>query len=151
MINQLLLIKQSIQTQNQTQKPNFNKLKNLLIIISFIIWVGSSHICDYFYPTNSEYDINGYWELKKILYSVIIFLLLVFIDKLKNFISIIFVAYVVEDITDRLFGTTKFEWNDLLVLITTLIIITIKTYKYANSNKDTIFYNNNYFRNKRNE
>jgi hypothetical protein len=152
MKNQLLLIKQSTQIkESQTQKLNFNKLKNLLIALAFILWIFSTDICNYFYPTNSEIDVIGFWETKKIIYSIIIFLLLVFIDKLKNFISIIFVAYVIEDVTDRLFGTKEFEWNDLLVLIITLTILTIKTYKNANSNKDNIFCINNLFRSKRNE
>lgn len=122
-----------------------------MIALAFILWVLTTPICNHFFPTNSDLDVEGFWELKKILYSIIIFLLLVFIDKLKNFISILFAAYLVEDIQDRFFGTKEFEWNDLLVLIITLLILTIKTYKHANGNKDNIFCINNLFRNKRNE
>ena len=130
-------------------------MKNLLIVLACLLWLGSTDIANYFYPTTSEYDVNGFWELKKILYSVIMFLLLIRINNISSLffsvVSITFGGFLIEDIQDRFFGTKEFEWNDLLVLLITLLVITVKIKKHANSNKNNIFYINNLFRNKRNE
>lgn len=101
------------------------KAKTIFLFLSFLLWLGSSHICDYFFPTDNLEDINGYWDLKKILYSISIILVILsaeYQNKLKKLTSLVFIGVLAEDISDRIEGITYFQYSDLIIL--DLVILT---------------------------
>jgi hypothetical protein len=128
----------------------------LLTVISILFWVFSSYISNLFYPSNSLHDIEGYWSLKKILYSVSILFILLSkhykTNKKSDFFNIIFIGVIVEDITDRfIFNVNQFEYNDI-----TMIELTI-FFAFLSTNKNKIYdflnkiYNFNISNNDRNK
>lgn len=113
--------KQSIQILNLTHlKKNLKmRFKTIFLFLSLVLWASGSHISDYLFPTDNPKDINNYWELKKIIYSICIILAVLageYKNQLKKLIALIFVGILSEDISDRIQGITYFEYSDLLVL-----------------------------------
>lgn len=99
--------------------------KNFFLFFSLGLWLGASYICNYLFPTTSVEDINGYWDLKKIIHSICIFLVILSAEyntKLKKLIALVFIGILAEDISDRIQGITYFQYSDWIVL--DLIIIT---------------------------
>lgn len=106
----------------------------VITLLSILVWVGSSYISNHFYPTNSAEDINNFWEIKKVLYSVSIFLIIFskrFKDtKIARFTNICFLGVVLEDITDRLiFNVNHFEANDIIAIEMTIVSAVFIVYK----------------------
>lgn len=100
-------------------------VKKFFLFLSLVLWICSSHICDYCFPTNSEQDISSYWDLKKIIYSVSIFLIIIsaeYQSRLKKFIALMFSGFLAEDVSDRVQGITYFQYSDWIII--DLIILT---------------------------
>lgn len=106
------------------QKLSLN-YKTFFLSLSLILWVSSNPICGWFFPANDEISVRAYWELRKIIYSICIILIVLsasYTNKIKKFISLIFIGVLAEDISDRIQGITYFQYSDLLIL--DLIILT---------------------------
>lgn len=104
------------------QKQN---LKTIFLFLSFILWVSSNPISVWCFPANDEISIDNYWDLRKIIYSVSIFLIIIsaeYHSKLKKFIALLFSGFLAEDISDRLQGITYFQYSDWIVI--DLIVLT---------------------------
>jgi hypothetical protein len=130
-------------------------LNGTITILSLVLWLCSSYIADFFYPTITETDINGYWDLKKVIYAIVIGLVLYsksFVKtNLSNFFTIIFMGAVLEDVSDRLFFNIKvFEFNDFLTIDLTILFAFIAVYKIKYDFRDKVF-NFKFFSNVRNK
>lgn len=83
------------------------------------MWVGSDSISGWIFPANDEISVNNYWELRKIIYSVCIILVVLsaqYANKFKKFLSLVFIGVLGEDISDRFQGITYFEYTDILIV-----------------------------------
>lgn len=108
------------------------RLKTIFLFLSFVLWLKSNWIADCFFPGGTTQDIENYWEVKKILYSVCIILAVLSAEqktKWNKFISLIFVGLLGEDISDRLQGITYFEYSDIIVVEITILISVYIIYK----------------------
>jgi len=98
------------------------KVKYVIPIISFILFVGNYQICEYFYPNN----IKEWWHLKVDIYSIIIALLFIysslFVKRWIRFLFDIFVGLTVSNVIDRIvFNVRDFKWNDILMIAITFV------------------------------
>ena len=121
------------------------KNREIFLFLALILWLASSHIGNYFFPTNSDKDINGYWELKKIIYSigyVLIILAGEYKKQINKLIALIFIGFLSEDISDRLQGITYFQYSDFIVM--DLVVLSSIYIIYKNDINDKIN-NSNYF------
>lgn len=101
------------------------KIKTIFLFLSLFLWWKSNWIADYFFPLDTIEQVNSYWNLKKIIYSISIFLILIsteYSSKIKKFIALIFSGIVAEDVSDRLQGITYFQYSDWIVI--DLIVLT---------------------------
>lgn len=111
------------------QKNLKKKSKCLLVFIAFILFAGNYHICNYFYPTNSEADVSGWWDLRSNIYSLIIASLFTYCSIGKNgFRSIffsVFAGLAVSDCIDRFFFDIRsFNVKDIVtIMITTALAV----------------------------
>ena len=106
------------------QKNLKKKSKCLLVFTAFILFIGNYHICNYFYPTNSEADVSGWWDLKANIYSLVICLLFTYcsIGKkgLRNIVFSVFAGLAVSDCIDRFFFDIRsFNVKDIVTIIIT--------------------------------
>jgi len=114
------------------------RIKTVFLFLSLVLWWRSSPISDYFFPTNTEQDINNYWDLKKIIYAICITLAILsgeYKNKLQKFLSLVFIGVLAEDISDRLQKITYLEWTDYIVFDLVLITSFFITYKDVFNNK----------------
>lgn len=121
------------------------RFKTIFLFLSLVLWWKSSYICDCFFPTDSPEDVNNYWDLRKIIYSICIILAVLageYKNQLKKLIALIFVGILAEDISDRLQGITYFQYSDLLVLD---VIIISSIYIIYKDDINTKIFNNCFF------
>ena len=116
------------------------KASIILPILAFVLFIANYHICDFFYPTNSEEDIKGFWHTKNDIYSLIISILFIYTSFGKigktRFIFDIFVGLTAANVVDRFFYDTR-EWreNDIIMIALTLVFAVYNYKKYARANK----------------
>lgn len=129
-------------------------MNGILTLLTLVLWICNNYIAEYFYPTMSEHDINGYWDLKKVIYSVCIGLI-VYSKQFKNtkfskIFNIIIIGLVLEDIIDRIiFNIKVFEYNDIVAIdfIILLAVIAVTKKETSDDFRNKIFnfkfFNNN--------
>lgn len=106
-------------------------MKIILTILSFVIWIGSFWICEYFFSESIEY----WWKLRMILYAVTYFLMTAANNisgksKALLFFNYLFMGLIMEDITDRLFFDIRhWEPNDFIAIDFSLAIALFLTFK----------------------
>ncbi len=105
----------------------------ILLILITLIYFGNYHICQYFYPGDSQDSINDWYNLKMANYNIVI-VLSIYLASLKptkdDLINIIefftmsvLSSIIISNIIDRLFFDSRFyEWNDLFIIIGAIII-----------------------------
>lgn len=113
------------------------KSSRLFPWIAFGLLIGNYHICNYFYPTNSESDVSGWWDLKNDIYTLIISILFIYasIGKkgLYRLVLDIFTGLAIANTIDRfLFDIREFRENDLILIFLT---IAFALYNYINGNR----------------
>ena len=116
------------------------KVKILLIILAVSLFIGNYHICNYFYPGNSQIDINNWWDLKSNVYAVII--AIVFFSAqigtkgLLRFILSIGVGFAISNAIDKIyFNVLEFTTADIYMIIITLLVSGYDWYKSSKFNK----------------
>lgn len=120
-------------------------LKNILIIISLVLFVGNYQICEFFHSDS----IDDWWNLRKNIYSIIFFnLTLVCFLSLKGTaksLSCVFLIFCAGDLVDRLFFEIyTFVYSDYILILLSLGIFITQSYRnvqtkyrrerYSNSN-----------------
>lgn len=124
--------------------PKVN-IKTIFLFLSLILWLKSNYIADCFFPGDTTQDVNNYWDLKKIIYSICILLIILsaeYKERLKKFIALIFIGIISEDISDRLQNITYFQWSDIIVL--ELVVLSSAYIIYRDDINNKVF-NSNFF------
>ncbi|MCQ4139244.1 hypothetical protein [Chryseobacterium sp. EO14] len=106
-------------------------MKLSLTIFSFILWISSYGICEYYFADSVE----DWWKLRMILYAVTYFLAMAangFPGKslALTFFNYLFLGIILEDITDRFFFDSRsWEWNDWIAIDLSLMAAGFITFK----------------------
>jgi hypothetical protein len=119
------------------------KVKKILIILAISLFIGNYHICNYFYPGNSQTDINNWWDLKSNIYAVI--MMIVFLSAqigtkgLLRFFLSIGVGFAISNVIDKCyFNVLEFTKADIYMIIITVLFSFydwFKNSKYYKINK----------------
>jgi len=105
------------------------KSKYLLVFTAFILFVSNYHICNYFYPTNSEADVSGWWDLRSDIYALIIAILFTYCSigrkGLTGIFFSVFAGLAISDCIDRFFfDIRRFNVKDIVtIMITTAVAV----------------------------
>lgn len=106
-------------------------MKLVLTILSFIIWISSYGICEYYFADSVE----EWWKLRMILYAVTYVLAMVANgipgkSLAFTFFNCLFIGIILEDITDRfLFDVRNWELNDWIAIDISLMVAALITFK----------------------
>lgn len=109
------------------------KVKHIVPVIAFTLFIANYHICEFFYHDN----VKEWWHLKVDIYSTIIMLLFFYsrlftVGKVR-FVLDVFFGISASNVVDRFFFEVRdFRWNDILMIAMTLIFA---FYKLKNANR----------------
>ena len=110
------------------------KVKTTLIILAISLFISNYYICDYFYPGNSQTDINNWWDLKSNIYAVI--MMIVFLSAqigskgILRFILSVGVGFAISNVIDKCyFNVLEFTTVDIYMIIVTVLVSGYDWYK----------------------
>ncbi len=116
------------------------KVKIILTILTIILFVSNYAICNYFYPTDSDSDVSGWWGLKSNLYAVIVALAFLSANigakGVVRFFFSVGVGFALSNVIDKVyFNVMEFTNSDIYMIITTILISSFDFYKHSKYRK----------------
>ena len=137
-------MKLSIQQISQSLKKSFNLYKRILIITSIIFFfVGNYHICNYYYPLDTEEHVRLWWVLKMDIYALIVALCFILanlekttnikINLIEKFITSLGIGLATSNVIDRHFyGIESYVSTDIMIV---LCVFLVSFYDFKRLNK----------------
>jgi len=125
---------------NRSLKKSFDTYKRIVIIIGIVFFfVGNYHICNYYYPLNTEEHIKLWWVLKMDIYALIIALCFILasldrttnikINLIEKFITSLGIGLAISNVVDRHFkGIESYVTTDLMI-VTCIILVSFYDFK----------------------
>ena len=125
---------------SQSLKKSFDTYKRIVIIIGIVFFfVGNYHICNYYYPLNTEEHIKLWWVLKMDIYALIIALCFILasldrttnikINLIEKFITSLGIGLAISNVVDRHFkGIESYVTTDLMI-VTCIILVSFYDFK----------------------
>lgn len=113
----------------------------ILICLAIFFFVGNYHICNYFYPLDTEEHINNWWVLKMDIYALIIVICLVLantkkteqkrIRGLERFLGSVGVGLAISNLIDRhVYDLEGYIIGDVYTILIILFVAYIDYYKF---------------------
>ena len=113
----------------------------ILICLAIFFFVGNYHICNYFYPLNTEEHINNWWILKMDIYALIIVICLILANMkkttekrilgLERFLGSVGVGLAISNLIDRHFyDLESFIMADFYTIFIISFVAYIDYYKF---------------------
>jgi len=132
--------KLSIQRISQNLKKSFNLYKRIIIVTSIVFFfVGNYHICNYYYPLNTEEHIKLWWVLKMDIYALIVALCFILaslekttnkrINLIEKFITSLGIGLAISNVIDRHFkGIESYVVTDIMI-VSCIILVSFYDFK----------------------
>ena len=142
------MLKLLIQQINRNLKRNFDLYKRIVIIISIVFFfVGNYHICNYYYPLNTEEHVKLWWVLKMDIYALIVALCFILaslekttnkkINLIEKFITSLGIGLAISNVIDRHFkGIESYVITDLMI-VTCIILVSFYDFKRLSKQANT--------------
>ena len=146
------MLKLSIQQISQSLKKSFNLYKRILIITSIVFFfVGNYHICNYYYPLDTEEHIRLWWVLKMDIYALIVVLCFILanlkkttnikINLIEKFITSLGIGLATSNVIDRHFyNIESYVSTDIMIV---LCVFLVSFYDFKRLNKLAKIHNGN--------
>ena len=146
------MLKSLIQQINRNLKRNFDLYKRIIIITSIVFFfVGNYHICNYYYPLNTEEHVKLWWVLKMDIYALIVALCFILaslekttnkkINLIEKFITSLGIGLAISNVIDRHFkGIESYVITDLMIVS---CIILVSFYDFKRLSKQAKTHNGN--------
>lgn len=146
------MLKSLIQQINRNLKRNFDLYKRIVIITSIVFFfVGNYHICNYYYPLNTEEHVKLWWVLKMDIYALIVALCFILaslekttnkkINLIEKFITSLGIGLAISNVIDRHFkGIESYVITDLMIVS---CIILVSFYDFKRLSKQAKTHNGN--------
>lgn len=108
--------------------------KRVVVIISIVFFfVANYHICNYYFPLNTEEHIKLWWVLKMDIYALIVALCFVLaslerttnirINLIEKFITSLGIGLAISNVIDRHFeGIESYVTTDIMVVICVFLV-----------------------------
>ena len=132
--------KLSTQWISQNLKKSFNLYKRIIIVTSIVFFfVGNYHICNYYYPLNTEEHIKLWWVLKMDIYALIVALCFILaslekttntrINLIEKFITSLGIGLAISNVIDRHFkGIESYVVTDIMI-VSCIILVSFYDFK----------------------
>ena len=123
-----------IQQIKQSLKKRFDLYKRILVVtIILILFTGNYHICNYYYPLETEEHIRSWWIMKMDIYALIVCLCFVLASfkstdnlkliRIEKFITSVGIGLALSNYIDRHFyGIESYIATDLMTVIAILLV-----------------------------
>jgi len=127
-------LKLLIQQISQNLKRSFNLYKRILVITSIVFFfVCNYHICNYYYPLNTEEHVRLWWVLKMDIYALIVALCFILaslerttnirINLIEKFITSLGIGLAISNVIDRHFkGTESYVQTDIMIVLCVVLV-----------------------------
>lgn len=124
----------SIRQISQNLKKSFNLYKRIVVITSIVFFfIGNYHICNYYYPLNTEEHIKLWWVLKMDIYALIVALCFVLsnlerttnikINLIEKFITSLGIGLATSNVIDRHFyNVESYVVTDIMIVLCVFLV-----------------------------